>query len=195
MDTATTTPTTCADCGEPLTVEGSSSPEAFAANGADPAHVFCDLCGKAEHPADLTPDWNGETGNHASCERRAAPVPVAPSRRTDPDRTSLGLGVIYALGDEEIQLGIKRAGDWRAPEDREAPSGYMRRATVARGKVRAERPVTSRTLRDLAQRLAHYADVLDAWTAEHAADLEPAASTAWHEGRTTEAAAWLAANQ
>lgn len=113
----------------------------------------------------------------------------------DTDRTSLGLGTIYALGDEELQLGIKRAGEWRAPEDREPPSGYMRRATVARGKVRAERPLTSRTMRQLAQALERYADVLDAWTAEHAAEQEPAAIATWHEKRITDAAAWLAANQ
>lgn len=50
----------CIECNEPLTVEG--------LGGDEPQHVFCDVCGKAEHPADLTPDWNGETGNHLSCE-------------------------------------------------------------------------------------------------------------------------------
>jgi len=29
----------------------------------------CDLCGRAEPWADLTPDWNGDTGNHYSCEQ------------------------------------------------------------------------------------------------------------------------------
>ena len=57
------TPTACTECGEPLTVEGNG-------DGIEPQHVFCDYCGEAEHPADLTPDWNGETGNHLSCERQ-----------------------------------------------------------------------------------------------------------------------------
>lgn len=30
----------------------------------------CDLCTTLECAADLTPDWNGETGNHLSCEAR-----------------------------------------------------------------------------------------------------------------------------
>lgn len=64
----------CPDCGEPLTVEGSMTPEDFATNGADPVHVFCDICRKAEHPADMTTDWNGETGNHRSCEARTRKV-------------------------------------------------------------------------------------------------------------------------
>lgn len=58
-------PMPCLDCGEPLTVEGDNDP----AMTADPVHVFCDICGDAEHAADLTPDWNGETGNHRSCEQ------------------------------------------------------------------------------------------------------------------------------
>lgn len=53
--------TTCSECGEPLAVQDEGDIE--------PQHIFCDICGKAEHPADLTPDWNGETGNHLSCER------------------------------------------------------------------------------------------------------------------------------
>lgn len=30
----------------------------------------CDLCGKQDGPGE--PDWNGETGNHVTCEREAA---------------------------------------------------------------------------------------------------------------------------
>lgn len=33
-----------------------------------PHHLHCDLCNDVEHSDDLTPDWNGETGNHLSCE-------------------------------------------------------------------------------------------------------------------------------
>ena len=51
---------TCEECGEPLTEPDDPM--------ADPQHVFCDVCGRAEHPADLTTDWNGETGTHRSCE-------------------------------------------------------------------------------------------------------------------------------
>ncbi len=70
----TTDPVTCAECGatidclecgEPLTVEGDGD------GTGDPVHLFCDLCSKVEHAADLTTDWNGETGNHLSCERNA----------------------------------------------------------------------------------------------------------------------------
>lgn len=56
---------TCDDCGQLLTVYGNGD------GTGDPVHVFCDLCTEAEHPDDLTTDWNGETGNHLSCERRA----------------------------------------------------------------------------------------------------------------------------
>jgi hypothetical protein len=35
----------------------------------DPAVLTCDLCGKTENADDLTPDWNGDTGNHESCEQ------------------------------------------------------------------------------------------------------------------------------
>jgi hypothetical protein len=30
--------------------------------------LTCDLCGGTEDADDLTPDWNGETGCHLSCE-------------------------------------------------------------------------------------------------------------------------------
>lgn len=50
----------CEECGQPLVV--------MTEEDTEPIHVFCDICGKAEHPADLTTDWNGETGNHVSCE-------------------------------------------------------------------------------------------------------------------------------
>lgn len=33
--------------------------------------LSCDVCGHFECVADLTPDWNGETGAHLSCERAA----------------------------------------------------------------------------------------------------------------------------
>lgn len=32
----------------------------------DGVHPRCDTCGKAQQPED---DWNGETGNHLSCEK------------------------------------------------------------------------------------------------------------------------------
>ena len=32
--------------------------------------LTCDLCPKREWSGDLTPDWNGETGNHLSCEQK-----------------------------------------------------------------------------------------------------------------------------
>ena len=32
--------------------------------------LSCDVCGHFECAADLTPDWNGETGAHRSCETR-----------------------------------------------------------------------------------------------------------------------------
>lgn len=37
---------------------------------ADNDALHCDYCTTVESAADLTPDWNGETGNHVSCERR-----------------------------------------------------------------------------------------------------------------------------
>lgn len=40
----------------------------------DPDALHCDLCDVVETAADLTPDWNGETGNHLSCERKAVPA-------------------------------------------------------------------------------------------------------------------------
>lgn len=39
--------------------------------GPDPDALHCDLCDKVESAADLTPDWNGGTGNHRSCEEAA----------------------------------------------------------------------------------------------------------------------------
>lgn len=39
--------------------------------GGDPV-LTCDICGKHEWSGDLTPDWNGETGNHISCEKEIA---------------------------------------------------------------------------------------------------------------------------
>jgi len=56
----------CNECGQTL--------DAFPfgkAPGMDPWHVMCDICGEHEHPADMTPDWNGETGCHLSCEERS----------------------------------------------------------------------------------------------------------------------------
>jgi hypothetical protein len=70
----------CPLCGEPLTVEGFG-------DGDEPQHVFCDICGLAEHPADLTPDWNGETGSHLSCERGEGYVTVE-GRTFDPESKS-----------------------------------------------------------------------------------------------------------
>lgn len=58
----------CAECGEYLTVSGESPDKE---TWGDPQHVFCDICGGAEHPADLAPDWNGDTGSHLSCEAGA----------------------------------------------------------------------------------------------------------------------------
>ena len=39
-------------------------------NDAKPGddYVTCDICGRRESVDDLTPDWNGETGCHISCE-------------------------------------------------------------------------------------------------------------------------------
>lgn len=34
--------------------------------------LHCDYCEAVENADDLTPDWNGETGNHLSCEARVA---------------------------------------------------------------------------------------------------------------------------
>lgn len=55
-------PTICDECGQPT--DGT----AFETDD-EPLHVFCDICGEREHPADMTPDWNGETGCHLSCEQ------------------------------------------------------------------------------------------------------------------------------
>ncbi|HET7070117.1 MAG TPA: hypothetical protein VFI40_04785 [Nocardioides sp.] len=77
----------CAACGETLIVEGDGD-----GTGA-PVHLFCDYCPKVEHAADLTPDWNGETGNHLSCEadapwRHAGAAFVLTVTTTDDDRDS-----------------------------------------------------------------------------------------------------------
>ena len=40
----------------------------------DPDRLACDVCGGVETAADLTPDWNGETGAHRSCEARPETV-------------------------------------------------------------------------------------------------------------------------
>jgi len=53
----------CPECGQSLYVD---DPDA-----TEPTHVWCDICGGIEHPADLTPDWDGETGAHRSCEDAA----------------------------------------------------------------------------------------------------------------------------
>lgn len=34
----------------------------------DECLLHCDYCNVVECADDLTPDWNGETGNHLSCE-------------------------------------------------------------------------------------------------------------------------------
>jgi hypothetical protein len=49
----------CDICGLPL--------EVMLPGDTEPTHVFCDICGKAEHPADMTPNWDGETGAHLRC--------------------------------------------------------------------------------------------------------------------------------
>lgn len=69
----------CPVCSQPLTVEGDTD------GTGDPQHVFCDICDRAEHPADLTADWNGETGQHLSCEGREFDrIAVADSRKFHP---------------------------------------------------------------------------------------------------------------
>lgn len=45
--------------------------EAYNKRNADPI-LTCDICGNREWSGDLTPDWNGETGNHQSCEQNEA---------------------------------------------------------------------------------------------------------------------------
>lgn len=60
----------CPECGQPF----DAFP--FIKKGdalMDPQHVMCDICGEHEHPADMTPDWNGETGCHLSCEEDPFP--------------------------------------------------------------------------------------------------------------------------
>jgi hypothetical protein len=65
----------CSRCGQYLTVSGEAvDPDPFL---GEPQHVFCDLCGLVEHPADLTPDWNGETGCHLSCELKEARMEIS----------------------------------------------------------------------------------------------------------------------
>jgi len=46
------------------------TPEFFEADGLVYGEDFgqCDICNKCEPWEDLTPNWNGETGNHFSCE-------------------------------------------------------------------------------------------------------------------------------
>lgn len=61
----------CPECDQPLTVNGLLTDAEAEAGGHEPWHVFCDLCGGAEHPAEMTYDWNGDTGNHLSCESEA----------------------------------------------------------------------------------------------------------------------------
>lgn len=58
----------CAECGEPLVVEDRDNPD------GDPLHVFCDICGRVEHPADLTLGWNGGTGSHRLCDPSETPL-------------------------------------------------------------------------------------------------------------------------
>jgi hypothetical protein len=47
----------CLDCGLFFTTEEGTEPEVT---------PTCDYCGQPDGPG--VPDWNGETGNHASCE-------------------------------------------------------------------------------------------------------------------------------
>lgn len=58
----------------------------------DPELIFCDLCGASETPADLTPDWNGETGCHRSCEAAvdASEAPVLLDFDLDWSRFTIG---------------------------------------------------------------------------------------------------------
>jgi hypothetical protein len=48
--------------------KGERNLDADDANDLDPI-LTCDLCGQKEWAGDLTPDWNGDTGNHLSCEQ------------------------------------------------------------------------------------------------------------------------------
>ncbi len=41
--------------------------------------LHCDYCETVESAADLPPDWNGETGNHLSCEAERAASDGAPA--------------------------------------------------------------------------------------------------------------------
>lgn len=55
-----------------MTYDPTTDPFFDPARDDDEGVLTCDHCEVIEHADDLTPDWNGETGNHLSCEEREA---------------------------------------------------------------------------------------------------------------------------
>lgn len=79
----------------------------------DPTFVTCDLCDGVETPADMTPDWNGETGCHRSCEAAidASEAPILMDFDLDWSRFTIGdVEVIeYAMRTLLTELGPEPA--------------------------------------------------------------------------------------
>lgn len=86
------------------------------------------------------------------------------------DTTSLGHGRMFALADLQVEIGIHRVNPFfrGSPYFRD-PRGELTIKTLARGKVKAERTLSAKTLRDLGAALIGYADVLEGWQAEEEA--------------------------
>lgn len=75
---------------------------------ADPM-LHCDLCDKVEWSGDLTPDWNGETGNHLSCERER-------DEDGDPEPPEVDPDLLYDAARDEAFSDALDAGEpdnWR----------------------------------------------------------------------------------
>lgn len=76
----------------------------------EPDVIYCDICGRGESPADLTPDWNGDTGCHRSCERTHPPSKDDLAKRA-------GLGYHdydTALPQGWVDYHYERTGIWAA---------------------------------------------------------------------------------
>ena len=98
----------------------------------------------------------------------------------DTDTSNLGFArILGGLAELEVHVGIRRSNPVFAGTNyHRAPRGYITVQTSARGKVRGERDISVKGLRDLARDLADYADVLDAWQTADAIEAEQRAELA-----------------
>ena len=84
--------------------------------------LHCDLCDVVENADDLTPDWNGETGNHLSCEAREEARNGAAWERWDTGGTRRTATLTPAAAAAENR-GIPDGHRWVRVKPKEASNG------------------------------------------------------------------------